>query len=99
MILSDAQKLLMRELLANNGANIKFSDFAEYLNETDLNEQRYELARDILDLEGYGFLRIKEGTFSTGGREHPVYKNRVVSIWYDKMHLTLDGQKFTESMI
>ncbi len=92
--LNEAQVLIMHQLKLLQP--IKMSDLNRMLEEGDNLARTQELAYYMNKLVDFGFIRINEGTYATGGTKHPIYGNNVRQIWFDRLDLLPAGQRAIE---
>lgn len=85
MKLNEAQLHLVSSLYNNRVPEM--NEFIDLLESDNSKDRKAEMGYYMKELEDNGYIRIQEGTFSTGGREHSKYGNRVVNIWFDRIEL------------
>ncbi|MCM3783684.1 hypothetical protein M3231_11935 [Neobacillus mesonae] len=85
MKLNEAQLHLVSSLY--NDKIPEMSEFVNLLESDNPKDRNAEMGYYMKELEKDGYIRTDKGTFNEGGREHPKYGNRVVTIWFDRIKL------------
>ena len=81
-----------------NNLELVISNSILPLIETDVQQQSKEVGFYLEKLKRLNYLEFEGNPFTSGGRSDSKYRNNIIMIWWDKIHITYKGRLLIEEI-